>query len=250
MKDLSIHCRLMKCSIVGAACCHLGRFCFCTQMNCKHWFKEWGLELCGGSSSGKEENHRLLSCHYCCWKGQLSNGGTPAEESRARRKGFWTIYLKRHKSEWHGSHFRREICREKNGVTHANNYSSVILWQPFHFLVWLFHLSTAIWKVVILLIFTCAMDFHHWFTFVHILDIHLSKSPVQFPYPLLFCTPPHAVSGSDVTVRVITSWWKRVRHGSRQRSPAASPTFWWLYSVTEAPALVLLKRRACQRADE
>lgn len=45
-----------------------------------------------------------------------------------------------------------------------------------------------------------------------------------------------------MTARVITTRWKRVRHGSQRRSPAASPTFWWLYSVTKPFILVLQAR--------
>lgn len=67
---------MIKCTIVGAACCHFRPVWFCTEMNCKHLFKGHhrleDTKPSGGKGSGWEENHR----GSYCWKLQLSKGAT------------------------------------------------------------------------------------------------------------------------------------------------------------------------------
>lgn len=113
----------------------------------------------------------------------------------------------------------------------------MLQWQE-HFLSLICHshLSSACWRVTTGSSPICVIIQHSY----------LLPSGLSVPPDLLFhlFSPslPTGWVGRTWLLKVITIWWKRVRHGSKLRSPAASPTFWWLYNVTKPLMDVLLKR--------
>lgn len=102
----------------------------------------------------------------------------------------------------------------------------MLQWQEhFLFLICHSHLSSACWRVT---------------TRSYLLPSGLSVPP-DFLFHLFSPSLPTGWVGRTWLLKVITIWWKRVRHGSKLSSPAASPTFWWLYNVTKPLMYVLLK---------